>query len=221
MTRLSRLLRPNSIAVVGGGFFAPNVIRQSLKMGFAGDIWAVHPSKEEVAGVKAYKSLADLPAAPDATFIGVNRNLTIDVVRELRERGAGGAICFAAGFRETGHYDAEGARLQDALLEAAGDMAVIGPNCYGLINYADGALLWPDQHGGRRLQEGETGAAMITQSSNIACNLTMQARGLPLAFLMTAGNQAQTGISEMALGLIEEGGDGVDARNTEPLQESV
>ena len=118
----------------------------------------------------------------------------------MRERGAGGATCFAAGFRETGSYDADGERLQDALVEAAGEMAVIGPNCYGLINYADGALLWPDQHGGRRLKEGETGAAIITQSSNIACNLTMQTRGLPLAFLMTAGNQAQTGISEMALG---------------------
>ena len=201
---LSRLLRPKSVAVIGGGFFAPNVVKQCLKMGFPGGIWPVHPTKDEVAGVKAFRSLAELPGAPDATFIGVNRNLTIDVVRELRERGAGGAICFAAGFKETGSYDAEGEGLQAALIEAAGDMPVIGPNCYGLINYADGALLWPDQHGGRRLKEGETGAAIITQSSNIACNLTMQTRGLPLAFLMTAGNQAQTGLSEMALGLIED-----------------
>jgi acyl-CoA synthetase (NDP forming) len=204
MSRLDRLLRPKSIAVIGGGFFTPNVIRQSLKMGFAGDIWPVHHAKDEVAGVRAFRSIADLPGAPDATFIGVNRNLTIDMLKALRERGAGGAICFAAGFRETAHYDPDGSRLQDALIEAAGDMPVIGPNCYGLINYADGALLWPDQHGGRRLKEGETGAAIITQSSNIACNLTMQTRGLPLAFLMTAGNQAQTGISEMALGLIED-----------------
>ena len=113
-------------------------------------------------------------------------------------------ICFAAGFSETGSYDAEGEKLQAALIEAAGDMPVIGPNCYGLINYADGALLWPDQHGGRRLAPGERGAAIITQSSNIACNLTMQTRGLPIAFLMTAGNQAQTGLSEMALGLVED-----------------
>ncbi|MGB6117815.1 MAG: acetate--CoA ligase family protein [Mesorhizobium sp.] len=201
---LSRLLRPKSIAIVGGGFFAPNVVKQCVKMGFAGGIWPVHPTKDEVAGVKTYRSLADLPSAPDATFIGVNRNLTVDVVRELRERGAGGAVCFAAGFRETGAYDADGAKLQNALVEAAGDMPVIGPNCYGLINYADGALLWPDQHGGKRLEPGMRGAAIITQSSNIACNLTMQARGLPVAYLMTAGNQAQTGLSEMALGLIED-----------------
>ncbi len=202
--RLERLLRPKSIAVIGGGAFGTNVVRQCLKMGFSGDIWPVHPKKNEVEGVKAYGTVAELPGAPDATFIGVNRHLTIEMVKALRERGAGAAICFASGFRETGHYDSEGNGLQDALLQAAGQMPIIGPNCYGLINYADGALLWPDQHGGIRLAEGATGAAIITQSSNIAINMTMQARGLPVAYIMTAGNQAQTGLSEMALGLIED-----------------
>jgi acyl-CoA synthetase (NDP forming) len=203
-TRLERLLRPRSIAVIGGGAFGTNVVKQCLKMGFAGDIWPVHPTKAEVEGVKAYKTVAELPGAPDAAFIGVNRHLTIEMVTALREKGAGGAVCFASGFRETGAYDAEGEGLQQALLEAAGDLPIIGPNCYGLINYADGALLWPDQHGGIRLAEGATGAAIITQSSNIAINMTMQARGLPVSYIMTAGNQAQTGLSEMALGLIED-----------------
>jgi len=204
MTRIERLLRPKSICVVGGGGFGTNVVKQTLKMKFPGDLWVVHPTKETVEGVRAYRTIADLPGAPDAVFIGVNRNLTIEVIRQLRAKGAGGAVCFAAGFRETGDYDADGERLQGELIEAAGDMPVIGPNCYGLINYADGALLWPDQHGGRRLAPGERGAAIITQSSNIACNLTMQTRGLPVAYLLTAGNQAQTGLSEMALGLIED-----------------
>ncbi|WP_157015660.1 acetate--CoA ligase family protein [Mesorhizobium xinjiangense] len=201
--RLERLLRPRSIAVFGGGY-AANVVEQSQKMGFAGDIWPVHPKKDEVAGRKAYRSVADLPGAPDAAFIGVNRHLTVEIVQALRERGAGGAVCFASGFLEAGADDADGERLQRELLAAAGDMPIIGPNCYGLINYADGALLWPDQHGGVRLDEGGRGAAIITQSSNIAINMTMQKRGLPIAYLMTAGNQAQTGLSEMALGLIED-----------------
>ncbi|RUY87032.1 CoA-binding protein, partial [Mesorhizobium sp. M7A.F.Ca.CA.001.12.2.1] len=142
--------------------------------------------------------------SPDAAFVGVNRHLTIEVIKALAERGAGGAVCFAAGFLETEAYDDDGERLQAELVAAAGQMPIIGPNCYGLINYADGALLWPDQHGGIRLAEGGKGVAIITQSSNIAINMTMQKRGLPIAFLMTAGNQAQTGLSEMALGLIED-----------------
>ncbi|MER9581791.1 acetate--CoA ligase family protein [Mesorhizobium sp. M0276] len=203
MHKLERLLRPKSIAVFGGAQAAV-VVAQSIKMGFAGEIWPVHPSKEEVAGRKAYRSVADLPGAPDAAFVGVNRHLTIEVVKALAERGAGGAVCFAAGFLETEAYDDDGERLQAELVAAADQMPIIGPNCYGLINYADGALLWPDQHGGIRLAEGGKGVAIITQSSNIAINMTMQKRGLPIAFLMTAGNQAQTGLSEMALGLIED-----------------
>ncbi len=201
---LSRLLRPKSVAIIGGGAFGTNVVEQCLKMNYAGAIWPVHPSRAEVHGVPAFKSVADLPGAPDAAFVAVNRNLTIDIIRQLSSMGAGGAICFAAGFRETGSYDADGEHLQAELIDAAGSMPIIGPNCYGLINYADGALLWPDQHGGRRLGAGERGVGIITQSSNIACNLTMQTRGMPVAFLMTAGNQAQTGLSEMALGLIED-----------------
>lgn len=204
MTSLDRLLRPKSIAVVGGGFFGTNVVAQTLKMGFAGRIWPVHPTKEEISGVRAWRSVAALPAPPDAAFVAVNREATIGVVRELRARGAGGTVCFASGFLEAGADDAQGARLQKELVEAAGGMPVVGPNCYGLINYADGALLWPDQHGGRRLAEGERGVAIITQSSNIAINMTMQRRGLPVAYVMTAGNQAQTGLSDMALGLIED-----------------
>ncbi|AZO20416.1 CoA-binding protein [Mesorhizobium sp. M1E.F.Ca.ET.045.02.1.1] len=203
MHKLERLLRPKSIAVFGGAQAAA-VVAQSIKMGFAGKIWPVHPTKDEFAGCKAYRSVADLPGAPDAAFVGVNRHLTIEVVKALAERGAGGAVCFAAGFLETEAYDEDGERLQAELVGAAGEMPIIGPNCYGLINYADGALLWPDQHGGIRLPEGGKGVAIITQSSNIAINMTMQKRGLPIAFLMTAGNQAQTGLSEMALGLIED-----------------
>ena len=193
---LSRLLRPRSVAVFGGGWGA-NVVEQLGKAGFAGDIWPVHPSRETVSGVRAYPSLDALPAMPDAAWIGVNRDASIEIVRALSAKGAGGAVCFASGFGET----ADGADRNVALLSAAGDMPVIGPNCYGLLNYLDGATLWPDQHGGARV---ERGVAILTQSSNIAINLTMQRRGLPVAYMMTAGNQAQVGLADMARALLED-----------------
>ncbi|TIN51453.1 MAG: hypothetical protein E5X98_02055, partial [Mesorhizobium sp.] len=55
MHKLERLLRPKSIAVFGGAQAAA-VVAQSIKMGFAGEIWPVHPTKDEVAGRKAYRS---------------------------------------------------------------------------------------------------------------------------------------------------------------------
>ena len=192
---LSRLLRPRSIAVLGSGW-AENVIAQCHKMGFAGSVWPVHPSKQEIGGLKVHPSLAELPEAPDATFIGVNRHATIDVVRELARIGAGGAICFASGWTEAGAAD-----LQSQLVTAAADMPILGPNCYGVINYLDGALLWPDQHGGRRV---ERGVALLSQSSNIVINLTMQARGLPVAYVACLGNAAQIGLAELAGALLAD-----------------
>ncbi|WP_420004501.1 acetate--CoA ligase family protein [Arenibacterium sp. LLYu02] len=201
MQSLKRLFRPKSIAVVGGGAWCSAVIAQCRKMGFEGEIYPVHPKAEEVAGLPAFKDIAALPVAPDATFIGVNRFATLDIVAALAARGAGGAVCFASGFLEAEAEDAEGAELQKRLLEAAGEMPILGPNCYGFINYLDGALLWPDQHGGKRVEKG---VAIVTQSSNIAINLTMQTRALPVAYVVTCGNQAQTGLAAIGEALLED-----------------
>jgi len=197
---LDRLTRPRTIAVFGGKE-ARRVIEQCDKMGFAGEIWPVHPKNDEILGRSCYRSVADLPAAPDAAFVGINRQLTIEIIRELSARGAGGAVCYASGFREAVSELADGDTLQAALVSAAGDMPILGPNCYGFINMLDGALMWPDQHGMLRV---ERGVAVLTQSSNIACNISMQQRGLPLAYLMTAGNQAQTGLAELACTVIQD-----------------
>ena len=198
--RLERLLRPRSIAVIGGRE-ARAVLRQCDRMGFQGSVWPVHPKLDEMAGRPCFRRVEDLPQPPDAAFVGVNRSLTIEIVRSLALSGAGGAVCYANGFREAETEMGDGARLEAALVEAAAEMPIIGPNCYGLINYLDGALLWPDQHGGARV---EAGVALITQSSNIAINLTMQRRALPLAYVLTAGNQAQTGLADMAAALLDD-----------------
>ncbi|MFN3991524.1 MAG: acetate--CoA ligase family protein [Tabrizicola flagellatus] len=195
MSRLDRLLRPRHIAVLGAGW-ALNVIEQCRKMGFQGPVRPVHPTKAEIGGLKAYPSLADLPEAPDATFIGVNRFATLDVVAELAAMGAGGAICFASGWTEAGEPG-----LQDRLVAAAGDMPILGPNCYGVINYLDGALLWPDQHGGVRVEKG---VALVSQSSNIVINMGMQQRGLPVAYVACLGNAAVVGLAELTGALLDD-----------------
>lgn len=195
MKSLDRLLRPRHIAVLGASW-ALNVIEQCRKMGFQGEVWPVHPTKDEIGGLRAYPSLADLPEVPDATFIGVNRHATVDVVAELAAMGAGGAICFASGWTEAGEPE-----LQAKLVAAAGDMPILGPNCYGVINYLDGALLWPDQHGGVRV---DSGVALISQSSNIVINLGMQKRALPVSYVACLGNAAVVGLAELAGAVLDD-----------------
>jgi acyl-CoA synthetase (NDP forming) len=183
---------------VFGGRAAAEVVRQSERMGFRGAIWPVHPDRAEIAGHKAYRSVAELPGAPDAVFLGVNRHLSVEIAAVLAAHGAGGAVAYASGFAEAGE---EGLALQRRLVAAAGAMPFLGPNCYGFINYLDGALLWPDQHGGERI---ERGIALVTQSGNIGLNLTMQRRALPIAYLATLGNQAAVGLSAMIEALVDD-----------------
>jgi len=194
---LRRLFSPRHIAVFGGAS-AQEVVRQCQALGFGGQIWPVHPTRKEMEGLACFASVHDLPEAPDASFVAVPRQATVDIVRQLAARGAGGAICYASGFAEVG---GDGVALQAALVEAAGGMALIGPNCYGMLNYLDGVALWPDQHGGQRQSQG---VALITQSGNIGLNLTMQTRGLPLAYLITVGNKAGNSMESLVESLLSD-----------------
>jgi acyl-CoA synthetase (NDP forming) len=197
---LTRFLQPKSIAVFGGDW-AHNVVQQCQLLDYPGEIWPVHPKKTSVHGIACFASVDDLPGVPDACFIGVNRTLTVEIVRQLAAVGAGGAVCFASGFSEASDEDSHALQLHEALLAAAGEMPILGPNCYGLINCLDRAILWPDQHGAVAV---DSGVALLTQSSNIAINLTMQTRGLPIAYVFTAGNQAVVSLAQLALWTIED-----------------
>jgi acyl-CoA synthetase (NDP forming) len=114
---------------------------------------------------------------------------------------AGGAICFASGFSEAEQEDDTGTDLQAQLVAAARDMPILGPNCYGMINALDQTVLWPDQHGCKPV---DSGVAIITQSSNMAINITMQTRALPMAAIACAGNQAQTGMADIGIHLLQD-----------------
>ena len=187
--RLGRLLRPGSIAFVGGEA-AGRAADQCLALGFEGDLWMVNPRRAPRPDLPTAATVADLPAAVDAAFVGVNRSAAVEVVRDLAAGGAGGAVCHASGFAEIG---AGGVALQRDLVAAAAGMPVVGPNCYGIVSAVAGAALWPDQQG---LSRCERGAALVTQSGNIALNLTMQQRGLDVTYVAALGNQADVGVEE-------------------------
>ena len=200
-SRLKRLFSPKNVAVVGGGVWCRSVIEQLFKIGYKGEIFPIHPVKKEILGLKSFKDLDDIPHRIDATFVGVNRTATIEIVGKLNSINAGGAVCFASGFLEAENDKKGSGELQKSLIRAAADMPILGPNCYGFINYLDRSALWPDQHGGKAV---ERGVAILTQSSNLAINLTMQTRGLPISYIMSVGNQACLGFAEIGKYLLSD-----------------
>lgn len=194
---LKRMLAPRHVAFVGGRSMA-RALKRCADGGYLGHMWLVNPQHDSLEGVPCVRSIAELPWGPDAVFIATNRELTLTCVAELAAVGTGGAICYASGFAETG---AEGQALQQQLLEAAGDMALLGPNCYGLLDYLHSAALWPVAHGGKAVEKG---VAVLTQSGNFAYNLSMSDRSLPVAYMASVGNQAQLGVAELMDVLLDE-----------------
>lgn len=184
-----RLLNPRHIAFVGGAD-AALAIGEARRAGYAGQMWVVNPKRAQMAGLPCLPDLSALPEAPDAVFLAIPAPAVPGAIATLRDMGAGGITCYSAGFGEA-HED--GAALERQLKDNLGDMVLIGPNCYGLINYIGKSALWPFAHGG---SSPGYGAAIITQSGMFSSDITMSQRSLPLAYMASAGNQADLGLAE-------------------------
>jgi acetyl-CoA synthetase len=195
---MQRLLAPRSIALVGGAW-ADAALAASTVVGYTGEVWRVHPSRASSTAQRYFRSIDELPHAPDATFIAAPNREVPAIAAALARRGAGGFVCFAAGFSETATV--EGERLTHELLASAGELPFFGPNCYGFINFFDAAALWPDQVIGSRC---ERGVALICQSGTIALDLSFNDRSLPIGYVLTVGNQTRLAAEDLIELLAED-----------------
>jgi acetyl-CoA synthetase len=192
MADLHRLIAPRSIALIGAGAWTDAVAAGSRTIGFRGPVWRVHPTRDSTPETPYYRSVDDLPGVPDAAFLAVPNRDAPGVAGALAARGAGGFVCFTAGFSETA--TPAGARLTAALESGAADLPFFGPNCYGFVNFLDRAALWPDQVVGPVI---ERGVALICQSGTIALTLMFNDRSLPLGYVFTVGNQTRIAVEDL------------------------
>lgn len=110
---LDRLFTPRSIAVVGASANPAAIGGQPIvflrQQGFSGRIYPVNPKYQDIAGLRCYAGLTDLPEAPDVVVVAVSAALVPDAIVAAGEVGAGFAIVFSAGYAEAG---SEGAQKQ-------------------------------------------------------------------------------------------------------------
>jgi acyl-CoA synthetase (NDP forming) len=187
--RLTPLFRPRSIAVVGASPKNPwnlQMLENVRAMGFDGRLSAVHPNYSEVGGEPCYPDLRSVPEPPDAILVAVGRARVVGVIEQAAEIGVPAAVIVADGFAEK---DAEGRDLQRRLQDVASvaGMAVVGPNCQGVLNVAHGSALYLDRiH--ERLNPGHVG--LISQSGTLTTALVNNARGVTFSFVASTGNEA-------------------------------
>ncbi|MEO1317226.1 MAG: acetate--CoA ligase family protein [Pseudomonadota bacterium] len=194
---LDPLFRPRRVAFIGGSNLAP-VLRYHREQGFAGETSIVSPKYREISGYPCHPTIEALPEPPDLAFIAIRREAAVETVEALAACGCGAAIVNAAGFAETGP---EGAALQTRLIAAAGDMALLGPNSFGIVNFADPMAAMMDHLGCGNVQKG---VAIIAQGGGFLCDSMFADRGLPITHMVGCGNQAALGIEACADYLLDD-----------------
>lgn len=185
---LNKLLKPTSVAVIGA----------SEKEGFGGDVcrnilsyvedrshvYFIHPKRDSVFGVPCYKSISDVPENVDLMVICTSQKTVIPLLQEGAKKGVGGAVVFASGYGEVG--TAEGKQNEAELIAAAKELniAVMGPNCAGFVNYIDNVQAFAFISA-KRDRKGSVG--VVSQSGQL-CLSMMDDPGMRFSYNISAGN---------------------------------
>jgi acyl-CoA synthetase (NDP forming) len=192
-TDLERFFNPRAIAIIGASQDFITISGQPLKHlqshGYKGKLYPVNPRYQEVAGIKCYPSLGEVPEIPDLVLILVNASRVVNILRECGAKGVPYVIIFSSGFSEVG---GGGVDLQQKLAQIARehDIGVIGPNCQGMINVADrvyagfGSVFSSDYDPGP--------VSMVSQSGGFGfsvMNLSSKDGGLAFRQMVTTGNE--------------------------------
>jgi len=198
MDAISRLLQPQSIAVIGASGdtkkTAGRPVAYLRKHGFTGEIYPVNPRVDTIDGLRCYPDIAALPAVPDVAIVLLGAERAHLAVAELAAMGTAAAIVLASGYTETGE---EGLRRQQELLEAAGAMRLLGPNTIGLVNLTDGIVL--SASGALEMDAFPVGSiGVVSQSGGILGALLSRAaaRGIGLSKLISTSNEADLDLAD-------------------------
>jgi acyl-CoA synthetase (NDP forming)/GNAT superfamily N-acetyltransferase len=196
---LEPLFRPRGIAVVGASrnAAAPGgaALRALLASGFRGPVHAVNRAGGEIAGRRAYTSLAEVPDPVDLVVVAVPAAAVADVARQAGERGARGLVVISSGFAEAGP---EGAAREAELLHVVrtGGLRMVGPNCLGIAS-TDPAAPFDATFGPAPPTPGRIAFASQSGGLGIGALAYCAARGLGLSAFVSLGNKADVSSNDL------------------------
>jgi acyl-CoA synthetase (NDP forming) len=208
-SRLDRLLRPRSVAVVGvspePGHMGGSVLANLERCKFEGEIHLVSRSRPEINGRRCVPAIDDLPQGVDVAVLVIPQTAVIDAIAACGRRGVGAAIVFASGYAEVG----EAGRADQAKLVAAAraaNVAILGPNCIGMCGFAVGAALTFEFNVERPPTSATPKIGIVAQSGAVAAIMRMAflAKGLGVTFYISTGNEADLTAEDFLGALIDD-----------------
>ena len=209
MRSIHKMLNPRSIAVVGAspkGGYGGRLLNAVLKAKERIRIYPVNPNYDEIAGVKSYRSVADLPEAPDLVGVVVPYNKVLDVLQECHKKGAGSAVVISAGFAERATDAGRQLQLQVGAFARQSGLRITGPNCLGVANVRED--IWATASS--RTLGGLTGhIGLVCQSGATAFGpflLRAVDGGIGLSHIISTGNETDLDFADFARYLIDDPG---------------
>ncbi|MBL0419690.1 acetate--CoA ligase family protein [Ramlibacter sp. AW1] len=205
---LAHVLRPRSIAVVGasadprsfGGFVQGNLER----FGWDGQLHLISRSSAELNGRPCLRNVDELPEGVDLAVLAIPEAGVLDAVKSLAARRCHAAVLFASGYAEAGP---EGQVRQQQLAQVARDagLVLVGPNCMGFTNLADGVPLTFEPLAARAREE-RPGVGIVAQSGFMAANLrdALLARGVPVTCVFSTGNEIAVCVEDALAHYLED-----------------
>jgi acyl-CoA synthetase (NDP forming) len=197
----ARLLRPNSIAVVGVSSQANStgatVVANIIASGYPGALHIVSRNTNEIEGRACLNTVEELPEGVDLVVCTVPGAGVRETIQACVTRKAHAAVIFASGFAELGDAG-QTEQIAIAKIAAEGGIALLGPNCLGFTNYIDGlGIGFAGRSTPKRTQAGPA-VALIAQSGALTGHfmLAFGARNLPLTYSVSTGNEAGLGIED-------------------------
>ena len=223
---VSGFLEPRSIAVVGASEQARNLggvaLRNLLRFGFPGSVWPVHPQGGSVAGLPAFRTLAELPEVPDLAILAIGAANIPAALGDCAAAGVRNVIVWAGGFVEGGE---EGAARQREIAEfcRAQGIRLLGPNCLGTFNTA----LPLAASFASFLNEIEAmrpgGLSVVGQSGGLVTMAIEYARraGLGFRHAVSTGNEAVLEVADFVAAFAEDPGTRIIAIYLEGIRDGA
>jgi len=201
------MLNPRSIAIVGAsakGGYGGRLLNAVMRSKDRVRIYPINPNYEEINGLRSYRSLADVPEAPDLVGVVVPYSKVLGVLEECREKGAGSGVIISAGFAERGTEAGQALQQKVAAFAKESGFRFTGPNCLGVANVR--ADIWATASS--RTLGGLTGhVGLICQSGATAFGpflLRAVDSGIGLGHIISTGNEIDLDFSDFARYLVDD-----------------
>jgi 3-hydroxypropionyl-CoA synthetase (ADP-forming) len=219
----------NSVALIGAspepGKVGNSVLESLAKHDYNGKVYPVNAKGySEIMGLKAYKSIDEIPDKVDVVVVTVDLKFVPDLLKSAAKKAIHNFVIISGGGKELG---GERATIEAQIRELSGELQIriIGPNCIGMFN-GENRLDCAFQGHARMVRPRKGDVAFLSQSGTVGIAFMESSDTFGMSKMISYGNRSDVDEADMiwylsedpqtrVIGLYVEGlGDGRKFMNT-------